>query len=355
MAISKVALDIIEKEIAGLEKQYKEEGIVLRNTDEMTKAARERYRVASTGSFSLDKALGVGGIPYGRTVEIFGEESSGKTTLCWNIIASVQRDGGIACMIDSENSADLEWAAKQGVIVEDLFISQPSYGEMAIDVAKKLIGSGQVRAVIFDSAAAMLPKVVYDSETNKRDYAQLARMLSQELPQLQSISRTNDTLCLWTNQVRDNMDTGSWGYSNPFTTPGGHALKFYSSIRVQCTPSTKDAETGRWINATVVKSKVAPPFKKARFYISFTEGIDKIYELWEMGKNAKVLVAGGAYWKFAPDPTRFPERVMGTEGLLTRLRNDEVYRNAVIDALVNPKEPIKEETVSVRGQEFEEE
>jgi recombination protein RecA len=354
VAISKSALDIIEKEIASLEKQYKEEGIVLRNTDTNSEAALARLKTTSTGSFSLDKALGVGGLPFGRTVEVFGEESSGKTTLCWNIIASAQKQGQIACMIDSENSADLDWAAKQGVNIEDLFISQPSYGEMAIDVAKKLIGTGQVGVVIFDSAAAMLPKIVYDSETNKRDYAQLARMLSQELPQLQSAAFKSNTLCLWTNQVRDNMDSGAWGYTNPFTTPGGHALKFYSSIRIQCTPSTKDGESGRWINAAVVKNKVAPPFRKARFYISYERGIDLAYELWDSAKNAKILVAGGAYWKFAPDPTRFPERVMGTEGVIARLRTDEVYRKAVMDALRSPVAPAPE-VVNTRGQEFEEE
>jgi len=148
------------------------------------------------------------------------------------------------------------------------------------------------------------------------------------------------------------MNMGGWGYQNPYVTPGGHALKFYASVRIECKESTKDGEKGRWFNATVVKNKVAPPFKKARFYIDFLTGIDRIYELWEQAKDKKVVVAAGAYFKFASDPDRFA-KPQGTEGLISMLRNDEEYRNAIIEALyAKDSTPVVDTS---RGQEFEEE
>lgn len=325
-------LAILKSEVAKLEKTYGS-GIVSRFSENDIAERAKNSPAISTGSVSLDMATGVGGIPLGRITEIYGEESSGKTSLSLKIIAETQKRGEIGAIIDSENALDLAWAQKMGVNLEDLLVSQPDYGEAAIDVAKALIGTGQVRTVVFDSVAAMQPKEVMEADTNKRDVAQLARMLSQEMNKLQALVSRHDVCCVFTNQIRDNLSFGAWGYVNPYTTPGGHALKFAASLRIECKCSSKN-DQGRWTKAKCVKNKVGPPFLEGRFFITFQGGIDTAYELFEVAKDKKVLKAAGNTFRFS-DETYDKQfgAVMGWQKAVERIKTDSVYKDAVVAAL----------------------
>lgn len=324
-------LAILRAEAKKLEQKYGS-GILARYTEEEIAERKEACPAISTGSLSLDEAIGVGGLPLGRITEIFGLESSGKTSLSLRIIAETQARGEIAAIIDSENALDLEWAKKMGVRLEDLLVSQPDFGEAAIDVAKALIKTGHVRTIVFDSVAAMQPKEVIEADTNKRDVAQLARMMSQELAKLSPAVKEHDICCIFTNQVRDSMNMGGWGYVDPYTTPGGHALKFWSSLRIECKAGAKD-ETGRWIRAKCVKNKVAPPFREGKFFINFTQGIYPEREIFELAKDRKVLKAAGSSFRLA-DPI-YAERlgVGGWQAVVNKIQTDPEYKQILLDGI----------------------
>ncbi len=259
----------------------------------------EDIQAVSTGSLGLDIALGIGGLPRGRIVEIYGPESSGKTTLTLSVIAEMQKMGGVAAFIDAEHALDPQYAAKLGVNVPDLLISQPDTGEQALEIADMLVRSGSVDIVVVDSVAALTPRAEIEGEMGDSHMGLQARLMSQALRKLTgNIKRTN-TLVIFINQIR--MKIGVM-FGNPETTTGGNALKFYASVRldIRRTGAIKkgDEVTGSETRVKVIKNKVAPPFKQAEFDIMYGEGISRLGEIIELGTNIKLIEKAGAWYSY---------------------------------------------------------
>ncbi len=278
--------------LSQIEKQFGKGSIM-----KMDAEAIKDIEVVSTGSLGLDLALGVGGLPRGRVVEVYGPESSGKTTLTLQVIAEVQKAGGTAAFIDAENALDVTYAGKLGVKTEDLLISQPDTGEQALEIADMLVRSGAIDVIVIDSVAALTPKAEIEGEMGEPQMGLQARLMSQALRKLTANIKRTNTLVIFINQIR--MKIGVL-FGNPETTTGGNALKFYASVRmdIRRIGSIKkgDEVVGSETRVKVVKNKVAPPFKQAEFDIMYGDGISREGEVLEIGVNLGVLEKSGAWY-----------------------------------------------------------
>lgn len=284
----------------------------------------------STGSIGLDIALGIGGIPRGRIIEVYGPESSGKTTLALHLIAECQKLGGVCAFIDAEHSLDVKYAKNLGVDTDNLYISQPDFGEQALDIVETLARSGAVDLMVIDSVAALTPKSEIEGDMGDQHVGLQARLMSQALRKLTGIVHKMNTTVIFINQIR--MKIGTMGYGTPETTTGGNALKFYCSVRLDvrkiATLKQSEESIGNRVKAKVVKNKVAPPFKQAEFDIMFGEGISKEGEIVDYGVKLDIIDKSGAWFSY--DSTKLGQ---GRENAKAFLKENKAVSNEIAEKI----------------------
>ena len=289
----------------------------------MNERGEQTQEVISTGSIGLDSALGIGGLPKGRVIEIYGPESSGKTTIATHVIAEAQKKGGMCAFIDAEHAFDSAYAQKLGVDIDNLLISQPDYGEQALEIADRLILSGAIDVVVIDSVAALVPKSELEGEMGDSKMGLHARLMSQALRKLTATISKTGTICIFINQLREKIGVM---FGNPETTTGGNALKFYASVRLDIRRMTqiKDGEeaVGNRVKVKVVKNKVAPPFRVAEFDLVFGEGISKVGEILDLGVEMGVVQKSGSWFSY--DTNKLGQ---GREGVKQMLKDNPELAN----------------------------
>lgn len=285
--------------------------------------------VISTGALSLDLALGVGGVPKGRIIEIYGPEASGKTTLALHIIAEAQKAGGTAAFIDAEHALDPQYSRKVGVDTENLYIAQPDFGEQALEILETLVRSGGVDIIVIDSVAALTPRAEIEGDMGDSHMGLQARLMSQALRKITAITRKTGTTVIFLNQIR--MKIGVM-FGNPETTTGGNALKFYSSVRMDIRTKEKitvgDEVVGRQTKVRVVKNKVAPPFKEAWFEIYFDKGIDQETSILAAAVQTGVITRAGAWYKLDDE-----QIAQGRDGVKEVMKDDSKLRKKVVERI----------------------
>ena len=306
-------LKILQSTLDKIEKSYGK-GSVMKLGDR----PENDLEVIPTGSISLDVALGVGGFPKGRIIEIFGPESSGKTTLAIHAIAEAQKTGGIAAFIDAEHAFDPSYAKKLGVDIDELLVSQPDNGEQALEIADNLIRSGAIDIIVVDSVAALTPKAEIEDDMGDSKMGLQARLMSQAMRKLTSTISKTKCCCIFINQLREKIGVM---FGNPETTTGGNALKFYSSVRIDIrrTQAIKDGDTqtGNRVKVKVVKNKVAPPFRVCEFDLMFGEGISKLGEIIDLGVEFEIVKKSGSWFSYGDS-----KLAQGRESLKNLLRDN---------------------------------
>ncbi|MCB9206875.1 MAG: recombinase RecA [Ignavibacteriales bacterium] len=330
-------LKILEDTMYSIEKTYGK-GAIMKLGDGVI----NKIESISTGSVSLDYALGIGGVPRGRIIEIYGPESSGKTTICLHTIAEAQKNGGIAAFIDAEHALDSNYARRLGVDVNNLLLSQPDFGEQALEIVDTLVRSNALDIIVIDSVAALVPRSEIEGEMGDAQMGVQARLMSQALRKITGAVNRSKTSVIFTNQLRSKIGVM---FGSPETTTGGNALKFYASLRmdIRRIAAIKNGEevVGNRTKVKVVKSKVAPPFKQVEFDILYNEGISKSGELIDLGVEHGIIKKGGAWFTFGED------RFQGREQFRTQIReNPELMKNLekeVKQKLGMVEEVVKEE------------
>jgi recombination protein RecA len=294
-----------------------------------------------TGCLSLDAAIGIGGVPKGRIVEIYGPESSGKTTVCLHVIAEAQKKGGVAAFIDTEHALDVNYAERLGIDLDNLLLSQPEFGEQALEIVETLVRSGAIDVIVIDSVAALTPRIEIEGDMGDSQMGSQARLMSQAMRKLNAAIGKSHTSVMFTNQLRSKIGVV---YGNPETTTGGNALKFYASVRIDVRRKEVIKEgpniIGNRVRAKIVKNKVAPPFKEVEFDIMYNEGISKIGDLIDVGTELDIIQKSGSWYTYEG------ERVQGREGLRKILvDNPEIANNleAEVRERLIPKPKKKEE------------
>src|SRR5579872_5536117 len=339
----------LENALSSIEKQFGKGSIVRLGS----KDAIVPVSVISTGSISLDNALGVGGFPRGRICEIYGPESSGKTTIALQVIAEAQKAGGMAAFIDVEHALDPAYSKKLGVDVDNLLVSQPDYGEQALEITGALIASGQIDVLVVDSVAALVPKAELEGEMGDSHMGLQARLMSQALRKLTGTVNKSRTCLVFINQIREKIGVM---FGNPETTTGGRALKFYSSVRVDIRriASIKDGDrvTGNRVKAKVVKNKVAAPFREAEFDLVYGEGISREGDLIDLAASLNILEKSGSWFSFGGERIgqgRENARQFLKEHADIQKRIENEVRKVLSLPLLESERPAPENTVAARG------
>jgi len=308
---------MLEVTFSQIDKQYGS-GAVMK----LGESQNNNIEAISTGSILIDRAIGIGGLPVGRIVEVFGPEASGKTTLAMHVIAQAQKRGGICAFIDAEHALDVTYAKNLGINADELIISQPDYGEQALDIAEMLVRSGAIDVIVIDSVAALVPKAELEGDMGDSHMGLQARLMSQALRKLTPVIHKSKTVLIFINQIRQNI--GAMPFANKETTTGGNALKFYASVRLDvrriASLKKNDVNIGNRVRVRVVKNKVAPPFKQVEVDLLFSEGISRELDLLDAALHFKIIVQSGSWFAFND-----AKIAQGRDQVLQYLKTSDVF------------------------------